>query len=99
MKTIKAPAGKSGLVIEPWSKGEIYAVAANWAQASDPVLIYGERGWVNDTHGRQVADFRHSPEAALASYLAEAIRLSGGDEDEANDEAANLAADAVFIAN
>lgn len=91
MKTIKTPAGMSGLAVEPWSKGEIYAVAANWSQASAPVMVYGEDGWTTDEHGRQVADFRHDARSALESVVREAMAASGAwqeiDEDHVRDEA------------
>jgi hypothetical protein len=80
--TITAPTGKSGLAVEPWSKGEVYAVAANWAQASDPVLSYGQRGWDIEECGRQVADFRHSARAALESVIRRAIEAGGDTPDD-----------------
>ncbi len=75
--TIKAPVGMTGLAVEPWSKGEVYAVAANWAQAACPVMVYGEDGWTNDECGRQVADFRHNDRAALETIIREAGEMSG----------------------
>lgn len=86
-KTLAAPAGMSGVYVEPWSKGEIYAVAANWAQASSPVMVYGDRGWTYDDCGRQVADFRHRRKDALRCQIVQAIE-AGGDEvdDEEVDE-------------
>ncbi len=92
---IIAPVGKSGLACEPWSKGEIYAVAANWAQASDPIQVYGEDGWTWDEHGRQVADFRHNDRAALEAILREAIEAGGDDPDDA--EVDGYLAEAVSI--
>lgn len=88
---VTAPAGMSGLWVEPWSRGEIYAVAADWAQASCPVLVYGEDGWTNDSHGRQVADFRHNERAALDSEIREAMGASG---DEPDDEVNGILDDA-----
>lgn len=80
MKTkISSPVGMSGLAVEPWTPGEVYAVAANWAQAGSPIMVYGERGWGYDEHGRQVADFRHRRHEALEAIIAEAI-IAGGDE-------------------
>lgn len=78
------PAGMSGLAVEPWSKGEIYAVAADWAQASSPVMVYGNKqdGWGYDSHGRQVADFRHNDRAALESVIREAIEMGGDQPDD-----------------
>lgn len=79
---VAAPAGMSGIYVEPWSKGEIYGVAANWAQASSPVLVYGDRGWNYDECGRQVADFRHSARAALRGIIVRAIEMGGDEADE-----------------
>jgi hypothetical protein len=79
MKAIKCPAGTYGLAVAPWSADEIYAVAADWRQAAAPVMAYGPDGWYYT--GRQVADYRHSPRAALAAELAEAISASNGDDD------------------
>ena len=53
---VAAPSGMSGIAVEPWAAGEIFAVAADWAQASCPVLVYGDDGWTHDECGRQVAD-------------------------------------------
>jgi hypothetical protein len=92
---ISAPSGKSGLAVEPWTPGEVYAVAADWAQASSPIMVYGEDGWTWDEHGRQVADFRHDCRAALECILMEAAAM-GGDE-MAEDEAALIADAAVEI--
>jgi len=41
--TLETPAGMSGLACEPWAEGEIYAVAANWSQASSPVMFFDAR--------------------------------------------------------
>ena len=91
ISSMTTPSGTYGLAVEPWSKGEIYAVAANWAEASSPVLSYGEDGWHHT--GKQVADYRHSPEEALRDVLAEAL-VAGGDEP---DDADDLVSDAVNI--
>lgn len=88
---IAAPASMTGLYVEPWSQGEIYAVAADWAQASSPVMVYGEDGWINDECGRQVADFRHSDRAALEAVIRSAIEASG-DEPDADEVEAILSA-------
>lgn len=90
-----APVGTSGLVCEPWTPGEVYGVAANWAEASCPVRVYGEDGWTYDEHGRQVANFRHGPRSALVAVLAEALRMSAEDDDEAEAEAEELADEAT----
>lgn len=95
LNQVSAPAGKSGLAVEPWAPGEIYAVAANWSQASDPVMVYGSSGWTSDEHGRQVADFRHSDRAALESVIREAIE-TGGDE-PSDDEVDAILADATDL--
>jgi len=68
---IIAPAGMSGLWVAPW--GETYAVAADWSAATAPVMFYGKSGWGHDVLCRQVADFRHDPEAALAAALWDAL--------------------------
>jgi hypothetical protein len=84
-----APAGTTGLIVEPWSIGETYGVAARWPEASAPVYAYGDDGWTQT--GRQVADYRHDPAAALADCLADAMRASGDDDGEA----AELAGEAM----
>lgn len=93
---LTAPQGMSGLACEPWTPGEVYAVAADWAQASSPVLIWGDGEWTNDMHGRQVADFRHEPTDALRDLIAECNRLSGG-ADLSDDEMDAIVEDAVEI--
>jgi hypothetical protein len=77
MKAITSPAGKYGLAVK--FAGEIYAVAADWHQASDGVLQYSEEGWIST--GRQVADFRHSARAALAQSIKECIETDNCDDD------------------
>jgi len=65
-----------------WTKwgSDIVAVSADWAQAACPVE--------GDEHGRQVADFRHSPEAALRASLEDCARIEGADDaDDAVDAA------------
>lgn len=86
-KTIRCPAGTAGLAVAPWSADEVYAVAANWGQASAPVLTWAEDRWIDS--GRQVADFRHEPESALAAELREAC--------DSDVEAAGIAASATTI--
>lgn len=90
--TIAAPAGMRGIAVTPWSKNEVYAVAADWSQAGSPVLVYGDNGWTHEWHGRQVADFRHSPQAALESVIREVIEMNGDEPDD--DEVAGIVADA-----
>lgn len=82
ISSIGCPAGMSGLAVEPWSKGEIYAVAADWAQANSPVLVYGEDGWTYDEHGRQVAEISHRARSALESVIREAIAMGGDEPDD-----------------
>ena len=94
---VVAPRGMSGLACEPWTPGEIYAVAADWAQAASPVLVYGEDGWTHDEHGRQVADFSHDAGAALAVHISEAITMSGEEPEDA--EVDGIIEDAVHISD
>lgn len=56
---------------------DIVAVSADWAEAACPVE--------GDAHGRQVADFRHSPEAALRAALEDCASAERMDEDEVED--------------
>ncbi len=58
--------------------GDEYQIAADFSQASCPVH--------GDGHGRQVADFRHSPRAAMESLLRETVEMSGDDPDDFDDE-------------
>ena len=55
------------------------AVAANWSEASSPVLVWSEDGWVEDAYGRQVANFRHCANNAL-EVIIEEIATDSGDE-------------------
>ena len=48
-----------------------FEISANFAEASCPVI--------GDDHGRQVADFRHCPQAAMRSQLEECADAEGGD--------------------
>lgn len=58
--------------------GQIYAVRANWAEASSQVeALDGDNEWVHT--GRQVADYRHSSFAALRENI-EASCLDGIDD-------------------
>jgi len=72
---ITPPVGTYGLAVEPWTPGEVYAVAADWAEAACSVLSYGEDGW--QPTGRQVADFRHSARAALIEEIRQSMLASG----------------------
>lgn len=99
LNNLTCPTGTLGIAVEPWSKGEIYAVAANWAQASSPVLSYGADGWTET--GRQVADYRHSERAALEAVIIEAIAASEGiaSEDVNTDEVDAILDDAVEVSD
>ena len=81
LSKIKAPKGMSGLMCRPWG-GEIVAVAANWSEASARVLVWSEEGWIEDAHGRQVANFQHCPHNALETILEEIATDSGDEIDE-----------------
>lgn len=99
LKSIRTPAGTYGLAVEPWATGEIYAVAASWAQASDPVLTYGDRGWTQQWSGQQVATYRHRAEDALRAEIRQAIAVSEGipSGEVDDDEVEAIVADAVSI--
>lgn len=97
IKTLTTPSGTTGMAVAPWSDKEIYAVAANWAEAASPILVYGEGGWSHDDCGRQVADFRHNSRAALAEILREAIEAGGDDPDD--EEIEEMIGDAHHIGN
>ena len=92
---LAAPPGMTGLAVEPWTRGEIYAVAADWSQAGSPVMVYGEDSWSYDSHGSQVANFRHSARMALEHHIIEAIEAGG--EEPGDDEVANILSNAVEI--
>ena len=96
-REIECPAGMTGLMVEPWTPGEVYAVAAKWAQASSPVYTWGRSSWDIQSHGMQVADFRHSPQRALKLEIEEAVRAGGDDLDE--DEVRAIVRDARKIEN
>ena len=50
--------------------GQAYSVRANWAQASCPVEVrYQSEPWTYDPCGRQVSEFRHSPEDAMRAWI------------------------------
>jgi hypothetical protein len=78
-----APSGTSGLAGTPWAADEVYAVAADWGQASAPVWSHNGDDWAQTMF--QVADYSHSPRAALIAELREAVRAAGDDPDEAFD--------------
>lgn len=89
---IIAPDGLYGLAVEPWTPGEIYAVAADWGNASCAVLAYGEMGWAGT--GKQVADYSHDMTAALREQIEDAGNHSGGITDAEIDD---IMVDAVEI--
>ena len=101
LKNLTCPAGTSGYAVEPWAAGEIYAVAANWSQASAPVYTYGANGWGLDRAGRQVADFRHRAKDALRDEITYAIATSEGiPSDEVNEDTVEAIVDeAVSISS
>ena len=66
IKSIEVPAGMTGLAVEPWSKGEIYAVAADWSQAICAVLSYGEDGGIRG-RGKDQTACHHGVRIDLAS--------------------------------
>lgn len=90
---ISTPAGTTGIAVEPWAAGEIYAVAADWAQASSQVMTYGPDGW--DSTQYQVADFRHNDRAALESIIRDAIQMGGDEPDD--DDVESIMDDAAEI--
>lgn len=75
-----APIGKAGLQVA-WC-GDIYAIAADFSRASDPILSWSPRhnDWVST--GMQVADYRHSNRAALRREIEQAMSMSGDEIDE-----------------
>lgn len=83
----KAPEGTAAYATR-WN-GVVYAVAANWANASDPVLsligLEGEEEW--DGIGWQVGDFSHEQEVALRKVMERDACDSG--EDPESDEIAD----------
>lgn len=92
IETIRTPPGTYGLAVAPWSADEVYAVAADWAQASSPVLAWLGHDW--DQTAYQVADYRHSDRAALEQIIQDAIEASGSSDD---DDAAEIARTATRI--
>ena len=95
---ITAPAGMTGLAVQPWRKGEVYAVAAaNWSEPSSPVMQYhGDGVWGHTQYqaGSFVACYGRADQQALAAILIQAIHDDvdgdGGDVDA-------VMADAVAI--
>jgi hypothetical protein len=61
--------------------GDTFEISANFAQASDQIM--GIEG------GRQVADFRHSPEAAMKAALEQYIVQFCDDPDDYADAIAD----------
>lgn len=66
--------------------GDEYCVSDDWSQASSPVE--------GDEFGRQVADFRHDPRAAMRAQVEHAIEMGGDDPEDCEDEI-NAALDAM----
>ncbi len=99
IRSLTCPVGTSGLAVEPWARGEIYAVAANWADASSPVMTYGYTGWVPT--GSQVADYGHRAYLVLRAEIVEAIATSVGiPSDEVDDDEVDaIISDAVELVN
>lgn len=62
--------------------GDTFEISANFAQASDQIMGDLEGG-------RQVADFRHSPAAAMKAALEQYIVHSGDDPDDYADAIAD----------
>jgi len=58
--------------------GDTYEITADFADASCPIE--------GDSHGRQVAYFRHSPRAAMEAKLREMVQMSGDDPDKSAEE-------------
>ena len=88
IEDLRTPAGTTGLAVEPW-RDELFAVAANWQEASAPVYeLIGDDEWRESRW--QVADSAHCEIAALARHLEEQA-------DIASEEAAALAAAATQI--
>ena len=72
-----------------WGSSKI-SVSANWAEASDQIMGDLEGG-------HQVADFRHSPEAALRRALEQCARHEGIAGDEAEEMIDAAMEDAVEV--
>ena len=92
--TITTPTGTTGLAVEPWARGEIYAVAADWRQASAPVLRLTDAGWLPT--GRQACQLGGDPRAHLAAELEAAMRASG-ERGDLTERAASIANEADDI--
>lgn len=58
-----------------WGSDKI-SVTANWAQANDQIMGDLEGGY-------QVADFRHSPKAALRKALEQCAKIEGMSDEDA----------------
>jgi len=66
LMTEQLPYRSHGKVV--FDGGDIYGVAANWIEASSPVLSWQDDAWEGTQW--QVADFRHRPGEALVRLLA-----------------------------
>jgi len=70
---------------------ETYGISANFAQASDSIFCLGGDGeWIGTQY--QVADFQHSPEAALRRILTEIVEAGGDNPDDFETEINNAIA-------
>jgi len=74
--------------VEIW--GQTYEMRANFGEATCPIQFrrYEDEGWHGT--GKQVADYSHSPAAAMRDYLEGLARESGDDPEEDEDVAANI---------
>ncbi len=75
-------------VFETRFAGDTYRLRANFAEATcaiDRDTSCGDEGGWEPT-GKQVADYGHHPEGAMFDELCEAVRTSGEDPDDYEDE-------------
>lgn len=73
------PAGTYGLLVETWSKGDVYAVAADWTQAGSPIYVYRnlpgvQVGWRENV--RHVGGSWDNPQDALRAVIGENVDAS-----------------------
>ena len=61
--------------------GELHRLRANWADGASPIERETEDGW--EATGGQVADFCHSPAAAMRQELRDVLQHGGDDPDDA----------------
>ena len=61
--------------------GEKMGVSADFGQASDQVSVLDADGnWISS--GKQVADYRHDPIAAMREQIRDLVQMGGDDPDE-----------------